>query len=127
MLAAPQRLVTPRQKDRGHLTVRAPTAGVFVGDHRIGPMPCAGASLLRRWAGHKTRWLLRVAGPGEAATDATRTWRRGHEAPSGGDCCSSIDSMADARFARYGSSSQAPPVGRWWSSWASGRGIARAA
>jgi hypothetical protein len=51
MLAAPQRLVTRRQKDRGHLNVRAPTTGVFVGDHKIGPRPFARASLLAAEAG----------------------------------------------------------------------------
>ena len=39
----------------------------------------------------------------------------------------SIGLIADARFARRESSSQARPVGPWWFSWPSGTGIARTA
>lgn len=53
--------------------------------------------------------------------------RTGISAARQAECWIAIDPIADARFSRRESSSQATPVGPWCFSWASGTGIARTA
>ena len=66
--------------------------------------------------------LPRRSRSGTFPTDAPASPRRRQA-----ECWIAIDPIADTRFARRESSSQATPVGPWWFSWASGTGIARTA